>query len=144
MSAIERTIQVSYRHQVHFTQGVFNPENPLLKDVLVNNRPGPIRKAIVVVDDALAAAQPNLLSEIEAYFAAFPGNLKLVSTLVVEGGERAKNSYFHVSEIHSHVDKFHVDRHSYIIAVGGGALLDVVGDAIQCYQRERARIDRYG
>ena len=26
-----------------------------------------------------------------------------------------------------HVEKYHVDRHSYILAVGGGALLDVVG-----------------
>ncbi|MEP6664077.1 MAG: 3-dehydroquinate synthase, partial [Verrucomicrobiota bacterium] len=42
-------------------------------------------------------------------------------------GERVKNSYFHVSEIQSHVEKYHIDRHSYILAVGGGALLDVVG-----------------
>src|SRR5213079_859594 len=35
--------------------------------------------------------------------------------------------YFHVSEIQSLVEKHHVDRHSYIIAIGGGALLDVVG-----------------
>jgi 3-dehydroquinate synthase len=47
--------------------------------------------------------------------------------IVVEGGERTKNSYFHVSEIHSHIDRYHIDRHSYVIAVGGGALLDVVG-----------------
>ena len=46
---------------------------------------------------------------------------------LLEGGERAKNSYFHVSEIQSQVEKHHIDRHSYIIAVGGGALLDVVG-----------------
>ena len=47
--------------------------------------------------------------------------------LVIEGGERTKNSYFHVSEIHSHIDRYHIDRHSYVIAVGGGALLDMAG-----------------
>jgi 3-dehydroquinate synthase len=54
--------------------------------------------------------------------------LELVcAPLVIEGGERVKNSYFHVSEIQSAVDKHHIDRHSYIIAVGGGALLDMAG-----------------
>src|SRR5207248_8650767 len=47
--------------------------------------------------------------------------------IVIEGGERTKNSYIHVSEIHSHQDRYHIDRHSYVIGVGGGALLDVVG-----------------
>ena len=35
MPSIERTIQVSWRHQVHFTHGVFNPANTVLRDVLV-------------------------------------------------------------------------------------------------------------
>ena len=46
---------------------------------------------------------------------------------MIEGGERTKNSYFHVSEIHSHAEKNHIDRHSYLIAIGGGALLDMAG-----------------
>ena len=49
--------------------------------------------------------------------------------LFIEGGERAKNSSTHVAEIHSQIDRHHIDRHSYLIAVGGGALLDVAGFA---------------
>jgi 3-dehydroquinate synthase len=128
MGRIEHTINVSYRHQVFFTHEVFNPENALLKDVLVNDRPERERKALIVIDESLAQVQPSLLRSIENYFAMHAGSLTLVcAPLVIEGGERAKNSYFHVSEIHSAVDKYHIDRHSYIIAVGGGALLDVVG-----------------
>ena len=49
--------------------------------------------------------------------------LKLVcAPMILEGGERTKNSYFHVSEIHSHIDRYHVYRHAYVIGVGGGAL----------------------
>ena len=130
MSVIERTIQVGFQLRVHFTQSVFDPSNPLLKDVLANNHPGQIRKALVVLDEALAAAQPELSQRIEKYFEAHKDSVKLVcAPLVIEGGERAKNSDFHVSEIHSHVEKYHIDRHSYILAVGGGALLDVVGFA---------------
>ena len=128
MSCIERTIQVSYRHRVYFTRGVFAPDNDLLKQVLALEKSNTIAKALVVLDETLSEAQPNLIAAIEAYFARHSSELKLVCTpLIIEGGERAKNSYFHVSEIQSQVEKHHIDRHSYVIAVGGGALLDVVG-----------------
>jgi hypothetical protein len=70
-SVIERTIQVNFRHQVYFTKRVFDPANPLLKTVLQNNENRDIHKALAVVDEALAAAQPRLSQCIEAYFAAF-------------------------------------------------------------------------
>ena len=128
MPYIERNIQVSYRHRVHFTRGVFAAENPLFHQVLATEKTNAVAKALVVVDETLAQSQPRLLADIEAYFARHAADLKLVcAPLLLEGGERAKNSYFHVSEIQSQVEKHHIDRHSYIIAVGGGALLDVVG-----------------
>ena len=127
MPCIERTIQVSYRHQVHFTEGVFDPVNPLLRDVLLADRKRDRHKVIVVLDEALSQSQPFLARSIESYFAAYPELELVCAPLVIEGGERTKNSYFHVSEIHSQIDRFHVDRHSYVVAVGGGALLDMVG-----------------
>jgi 3-dehydroquinate synthase len=128
MSVIERQIQVQYRHQVHFTHGAFNPANPLLRNVLGNGETGKCPRALVVLDESLAVAQPELRGQIEAYFGAFAGELQLVCPpVVMEGGERVKNSYFHVSEIQSQVDRYHLDRHSYVLAVGGGALLDMVG-----------------
>jgi len=128
MSCIERTIQVSYRHRVYFTHDVFGVGNDLLKQVLSLERGNTVAKALVVVDETLAQSRPALLSDIEKYFARHANELKLAcAPMVIEGGERAKNSYFHVSEIQSHVEKHHIDRHSYIIAIGGGALLDVVG-----------------
>ena len=128
MPYIERNIQVSYRHRVYFTRGVFAAENPLFHQVLASEKTNALAKALVVVDETLAQHQPHLLANIEAYFARHAADLKLVGApLVLEGGERAKNSYFHVSEIQSQIEKHHIDRHSYVIAVGGGALLDVVG-----------------
>jgi 3-dehydroquinate synthase len=128
MSAIERTIQVGYRLRVHFTQGVFDPHNSLLKSVLDDGQPGSTKKALVVLDESLARSQPDLASRIESWFNIHGGSAKLVcSPLIVEGGERTKNSDLHVSEIHSQVDRHRIDRHSYIIVIGGGALLDMVG-----------------
>jgi len=126
--AIQRKIQVSFNHRVFFTQNVFDPANPLLREVLVNDEPLRRHKALVVMDEALALAQPGLADLVEAYFAAFPAELKLVCPpVIVEGGERTKNSYFHVSEIQSHIERYGICRHSYLIAVGGGALLDMAG-----------------
>ncbi len=123
---IERTISVRFQHRVFFTENVFAPVNLLLQAVLTESRiPA---KSLVVLDEGLAHALPDLSRAIESYFASFPGRLELVCPpMIIEGGERAKNSYFHVSEIHSRIERFHIDRHSYVIGVGGGALLDVVG-----------------
>ena len=128
MAVIERTIQVSYRHRVFFTRRVFDCANPVLREALACGEEKEQHKAFVVLDESLARAQPQLIRDIEAYFTAFSESLKLVCPpFVIEGGERTKNSYFHVSEIHSHIDRYHIDRHAYVIAVGGGAILDVVG-----------------
>lgn len=128
MPAIERLIQVSFRHQVHFTHHVFDPANLLLKQTMMAGSRRGMHKALVIVDDSLASSQPSLAAQIEQYFQAHQKQLTLVRPpMIVEGGERTKNSYFHVSEIQSQVDRYHIDRHSYVIAVGGGALLDMVG-----------------
>src|ERR1051325_9993671 len=128
MPSIERNITVSWRHQVHFTHGVFDPANRSLRDVIESGSGRERHKAFVVIDEMLAKTQPALAGQIEAYFTAHADCLELVCPpFVIEGGERVKNSYFHVSEIQSHLDRYHIDRHSYVIAVGGGALLDMVG-----------------
>ena len=128
MPCIERTITVSFRHQVHFTQNVFDAANPTLREVLQGDRSARTRKVLVIVDEALAVAQADLTGRIERYFSAPSAGLNLVCPpVVMEGGERTKNSFFHVSEIQSLIDRYHVDRHSYVIGVGGGALLDMTG-----------------
>jgi 3-dehydroquinate synthase len=128
MAAIERSIQVGYQLRVLFTQNVFDPANATLRNVLRDEHPRSIRKALVVLDASLAQAQAGLAAQIEAYFASLNGSVQLAaSPIVIEGGERTKNSDAHVSEIHAQIDRCHLDRHSYVIAVGGGALLDMAG-----------------
>lgn len=127
MSLIERTVSVSFQHRVHFAKNLFGLGNPLLKEVLVGER-GQIPKVLVVLDESLHLAQPALAPQIETWFKNNGESSRLVcAPIIIEGGERVKNSYFHVSEIQSQIDRYHIDRHSYVIAVGGGALLDLVG-----------------
>jgi len=129
MSAVRKKIEVSYDLRVFFTDHVFDVANLTLKQTLAD-KPRQVKKVLLILDESIAQTQPALARQIEKYFAAHAGALTLVChPLVVEGGERTKNSSFHVSEIHSHIDRHHIDRHSYVIAVGGGALLDMVGFA---------------
>ena len=128
MSVIERQIKVSYRHQILFTKDLFTPDNALFCDTLVDGQHNCIHKVLVVMDEALCRAQPRLIDQIKEYFAIREDRLHLVcDPMQFEGGERTKNSYFHVSEIQSKIEIHHIDRHSYVVAVGGGALLDMVG-----------------
>jgi len=127
MTIIERTISIQFQHRVFFTKNVFSLGNTVLRDVLTA-RPGQIPKVLIVLDESLHNSQPALVPQIESWFRHHAGAVRLVCPpVVLEGGERVKNSYFHVSEIHSQIDRFHIDRHSYVIAIGGGAILDLVG-----------------
>ena len=127
MSAIQRSIQVHWQLRVFFTEDVFAPGNLILRAALADAAP---RKVLVVLEDSLAQALPELESRIENYFSAHAAGLKLVRPpLFVCGSESAKNSSTLVGELHTHIHRHHIDRHSYLIAVGGGALLDVAGFA---------------
>ena len=127
MSVIQRFIQAGWQLRVFFTENVFAPDNPVLREALADGGP---RKALVVLEDSLAQALPELEPRIERYFAAHAPQVRLVRPpLFACGGERVKNSSALVGDIYSQIHRHHLDRHSYLIAVGGGALLDVAGFA---------------
>ncbi|HEU6447938.1 MAG TPA: 3-dehydroquinate synthase [Verrucomicrobiae bacterium] len=127
MSAIQRSICVRWKLRVFFTENVFAPANLVLKNALIEETP---RRILVVLEDALAQSQPDLEEDIKKYFSTHTGHLQLIrSPLFVPGGEAAKNSLTIVTDILSQIDKHHLDRQSYVVAVGGGALLDVAGFA---------------
>src|SRR5438270_2969996 len=129
MSSIEHEISVTWKHRVLFSDHIFQTQNLTLRNILAEPKKGP-RKVLVVLDEALSQAQPALSGQLVAYFNAHADGISLVrSPLIIEGGERAKNSNIHVSEIHSELEKNHIDRHSFLVAIGGGAVLDVAGFA---------------
>lgn len=131
MEPLQQQFEMCYRYVVYPTTGVFNLENALLRDVIATGQ-GPERahKVLVVVDAGLAKAQPRLLGSIEAYAHAYASVIDLVSApLILPGGEAAKNDSKLVERLHSVVDQFGICRHSYLVAVGGGAFIDMVGYA---------------
>ena len=131
MPLIERDITISWNLKVYFSQGIFEVSNSTLHDVLTQGGVSPfarIAKALLVIDESLLSTDSFLGRKIERYFMHHHDSLELVcSPVAMVGGEAVKNAYFRVSEVHALIDRYHIDRHSYVIAVGGGALLDMVG-----------------
>ncbi len=124
MSRHDFQIPVTFKHRVVFTRGAFDPENGELCAILAEGRG---RRALVLIEEAVAAAWPGLVTEVGEYFASGPVELRGLH--VLPGGEAVKADDLLVREVWKLLDAVHLDRHSYAIAIGGGAFLDAVGFA---------------
>jgi 3-dehydroquinate synthase len=130
MATVIQRIAAQYDFPVVFTRDVFAPGNPVLKDTLARREPDKRHRALVVIDAGVADAHPQLPAAIARYFAAHPAALELVAdALRVPGGEAAKNDLRHVLELVELTSRYGIDRHSYLIAIGGGAVLDMASFA---------------
>jgi 3-dehydroquinate synthase len=128
--SLERTISVSFAHRIRFTRSVFSERNPILAEILAVGGNARLAKVLAVVDDGLVEAFPGVAEWIANYLALDSCPAKLVCPpLVVSGGENVKNSRDLVEEIYAQIERHGIDRHSYLLAVGGGALLDAAGFA---------------
>jgi len=128
--SIHASFTVSYEHQVHFTRAAFSPDNPLLADVLSSRPEARIPRVLFVVDAGLADAKPDLVPAIRGYFAGRTREFDLCENIVsVPGGEVVKNSEEAVQRIYAAIEENGLCRHCHVVALGGGALLDVAGFA---------------
>lgn len=119
---------VAYEYPVHFTEGMFDPANAVLVDTLARLEPSRRHRCLVLVDDGLLAGRPRLADEIAAYARHHATRMELVAPpKAVPGGEQIKNELYHVEQMQQLVFEHRIDRHSYVIAIGGGAVLDAVG-----------------
>jgi 3-dehydroquinate synthase len=130
MKSLQQEFTVTFSYAVHFTSGLFRADNPLLTEVVRNDGNKGPRKILFVVDQFVAEANPGLLDQISAYIKQHPAVFTLAAPpIIVPGGEACKNDMQLVDQLQEAVHRFHIDRHSYVAAVGGGAVLDLVGFA---------------
>jgi 3-dehydroquinate synthase len=130
MDSIEQHIGVAFRFALHFTAGVFDSGNPLLRQVVGESADRAPAPAVFVVDRGLLPGHPHIVNAIEQYCEKHADVLALAApVLLVQGGEKIKNDWHHVADIHRMIHRAGLCRHSYVVGVGGGAVLDVVGFA---------------
>ena len=119
---------VPYEFPVVFTEGVFDPENPALRDVLCRLEPAKRHRVVVFVDDGLSAGRTPLIEAIAKYAQRHSDVMELAcAPVVVPGGEKIKSDLHFVESVQQTLFGLHIDRHSYVVAVGGGAVLDAIG-----------------
>ncbi len=119
---------VPYEFPVVFTEGVFDPENPALRDVLCRLEPAKRHRVVVFVDDGLSAGHAPLTEAIAKYAQRHSDVMELAcAPVVVPGGEKIKSELHFVESVQQTLFDLHIDRHSYVVAVGGGAVLDAIG-----------------
>ncbi|MDL5511506.1 3-dehydroquinate synthase [Arenibacter sp. M-2] len=126
---IEQSFKVSYEYKLHFTENIFSLDNPLFKDIIKGyNKKGDV-KVLFVIDSGVLACHPNLSDEITSYCSQNSAVLHLTEKIVITGGEQCKNDYGNVERILNAVNDNRICRHSFVVAIGGGAIIDMVGYA---------------
>ena len=133
---IRQQIAVNWEFPVTFTRGLFATENPVLVETLDRLGEGRRHRAIVFIDNHVADACPQIEQQVRAYFAAHPQRLVLaIDPQIVPGGESAKNDFAIVEGFMRLLLESHIDRQSFVIIVGGGAVMDAVGLAAALVHR---------
>jgi 3-dehydroquinate synthase len=119
---------VPFEYPVRFTSGVFEAGNPALHEVISRLERGRRHRVFCVVDSGVSDAWPDLSASIEGYFRSHADKLELLGPLeIVPGGERAKHTPGLVDSLYRRCQELGVDRQSFFVIVGGGAVLDVAG-----------------
>ena len=123
MSLHTLNIRLDFPYRTGFTHGAFRPENDALAS-LMEQRPG--GRVLVLMEEGLERFYPQLPADIDRYFEKNAGELAYAGCRSVPGGEAAKTGFAAWEKALRHIVEAGIDRHSYIIAVGGGAFLDVL------------------
>jgi 3-dehydroquinate synthase len=130
MDQIRQKVRVDFEYLVYFTTGAFAPSNLLLRDLLAQAADQTPSRFLAVVDRAVVEHHPTLLERLDEYCQRHRTVLQMAGpVLVVPGGETIKNDPAHVEEIHRAINAAGLCRHSYVMAIGGGAVLDAAGYA---------------
>lgn len=123
MPDLDYTITVSMPYRVCFTHDVFSPSNSILADLMPNKATAQV---LVMLEADLPATQPMLEENIIMY-GRHHG--LAIQVMFFDGGEKAKDEFDPLGERLACIVGVGIDRHSYVVAVGGGAHLDVIGFA---------------
>lgn len=134
-TSIDISFAVPLVHRLRFTGDVFGDDRQVLADLLEPSGEKPARVQFWL-DARVAEAHQGLARKIREFAAEYPERITLAGPpRIVPGGEELKND-IHV--LQGMLKEFHsaqLDRRSYVVVIGGGAVLDTVGFAASIAHR---------
>ncbi len=134
VDAIQQRVSFVLEYPVVFARDVLSPSSRVLVDVLSAREPDRRHRVVVMIDSGVTAAWPDLSGEVEAWAARHGKRIELAGVWTVPGGESAKDREV-VDVLVERLAGLGIDRHSFVVAIGGGAMLDVAGYAAALVHR---------
>lgn len=131
MSDIDVPFSVSFTHRLRRTEDVAGDDFETLAALLAADEGQPA-KVQFWVDSSLRATDSTGESSTERLYQRLgeDDRIELVGTMhTIPGGESCKNSDDALRELLGLINEHNMDRRSYLIVAGGGAVLDVAGYA---------------
>lgn len=134
-ASINVGFSVPFVHRLRFTDDVFGGGQYVLAELLEPSGSQPARVQFWL-DANLAAAAPPLVTGIRQFPARFADRVVAAGDLqIVPGGEESKNDIHILEGMLRELHRAELDRRSYVVVIGGGAVLDTVGFAVALAHR---------
>ena len=128
-SGMDVPFVVPFTHRLRFTNDVLESEQQVLVDLLESSDDTPARVQFWM-DQNLAEANPEIAVKLKRFSDSRPDRIKRVGNIqFVPGGEEIKNDILVLEQMLKVFNAADLDRRSYIVVIGGGAVLDAVGFA---------------
>ncbi len=116
-------------HRLRFTEDVFGADQQVLADLLAPSG-DTIPRVQFWLDEHVAEARPGLKAQLRKFADDRAGQMRRVGNVqIVPGGEAIKNDIHILERMLKVFNAADLDRRSYVVVVGGGAVLDAVGFA---------------
>lgn len=133
--AIDVDFSVPCTHRLRFTEDVFGTDEQTLTDLLEPSE-GRIARVQFWLDENVALANPGLIARIKAFADRHTDRFTRVGNVqIVPGGETIKNDIHILERMLKIFNVSDLDRRSYVVVIGGGAVLDTVGFAVAIAHR---------
>jgi 3-dehydroquinate synthase len=127
--SLDVPFNVPFTHRLRFTNDVLGADENVLIDLLESSDNQPARVQFWM-DRNLANANPEIELKLKQLSGAYPDRIKRVGNIqFVPGGEEIKNDIQVLEKMLKVFNVSDLDRRSYIVVIGGGAVLDTVGFA---------------
>jgi 3-dehydroquinate synthase len=127
-----QSFTVPFSYPVIFTRAMFSKRNNDLSSVFSES----FSKILVFVDDGVVSKNNHIVPAIDSWIEQNKKHIKRMAPVqVVPGGEKIKNNPDFINKLIKQFNKYHMCRHSYVVIIGGGAVLDAVGFAASIAHR---------
>ncbi len=129
LSSLNIDFSVNFTHRLRFTGDVLGADSGVLADLLESSE-SRLPRVQFWLDEHVADANPDLRQRLRTFARRNSGRFMAVGNpQLVPGGEAVKNDIHILERMLKVLNEADMDRRSYVVVIGGGAVLDAVGFA---------------